>query len=183
MKKLYLLLISACLVLLSLQSSAKSLDFYFDEKINFDPAIPTPESVLGYQVGDWHVRHDQLVTYMQLLAEKSDRISIEVIGYSHEQRPLVLLTITNPARLNNIDAVQKQHLSQSLSGKKIEQNSPVITWMGYSVHGNEASGSNAALLVAYYLAAAQGEKIEKLLDDTVILLDPSLNPDGLARFS
>ena len=183
MKKLYLLLISACLALLSLQSSAKSLDFYFDEKINFDPAIPTPESVLGYQVGDWHVRHDQLVTYMQLLAEKSDRISIEVIGYSHEQRPLVLLTITNPARLNNIDAVQKQHLSQSLSGKKIEQNSPVITWMGYSVHGNEASGSNAALLVAYYLAAAQGEKIEKLLDDTVILLDPSLNPDGLARFS
>ncbi|WP_372767497.1 M14 metallopeptidase family protein [Pseudoalteromonas sp.] len=183
MKKLYLLLITACLALLSMQSSAKSLDFYFDEKINFDPAIPTPESVLGYQVGDWHVRHDQLVAYMKLLAQKSERINLEVIGYSHEQRPLLLLTITNPSRLNNIDAVRKQHLAQSIQGNNIKNDSPAITWMGYSVHGNEASGSNAALLVAYYLAAAQGEKINKLLDETVILLDPSLNPDGLARFS
>mgnify|MGYP005998849655 FL=1 len=55
--------------------------------------------------------------------------------------------------------------------------------MGYSVHGNESSGSNSALLVAYYLAAAQGNEINELLNNTVILLDPSLNPDGLARFA
>ena len=67
--------------------------FWPDEQ--FDPNIPTPESVLGYQVGDWHVRYDQLVNYMMLLAEKSDRINIEVMGYSHEQRPLLLLTIAS----------------------------------------------------------------------------------------
>ncbi|WP_394227510.1 M14 metallopeptidase family protein [Pseudoalteromonas spongiae] len=183
MKKLSFFLITACLALFSCISSAKNLNFYFDDNIRFDPSIPTPESVLGYQVGDWHVRHDQLVSYMKLLAEKSERINIEVIGYSHEQRPLLLLTIANPARLNNIETVRKQHLAQSIEGATINADAPVITWMGYSVHGNEASGSNAALLVAYYLAAAQGEKIDRLLDETVILLDPALNPDGLARFA
>ena len=162
MKKLSFFLITACLALFSCISSAKNLNFYFDDNIRFDPSIPTPESVLGYQVGDWHVRHDQLVSYMKLLAEKSERINIEVIGYSHEQRPLLLLTIANPARLNNIETVRKQHLAQSIEGTEINADAPVITWMGYSVHGNEASGSNAALLVAYYLAAAQGEKINRL---------------------
>lgn len=162
---------------------AKSLAFYFGDEVTFDSSIPTPQSVLGYQVGDWHVRHDQLVNYMQVLAAKSDRINLEVIGYTHEQRPLLLLTIASPENLNNIEGIRKQHLAQSIEGKALKENAPAITWMGYSVHGNEASGSNAALLVAYYLAAAQGDKIDRLLDSSVILLDPSLNPDGLARFS
>ncbi len=60
---------------------------------------------------------------------------------------------------------------------------PLVIQLGYSIHGNEASGSNAALLMAYYLAAAQGEKIEKQLSETIILFDPCYNPDGLNRFA
>ena len=56
-------------------------------------------------------------------------------------------------------------------------------WLGYSIHGNEASGSNAVLLTAYYLAAANGEEIDNILNNSIIILDPSFNPDGLQRFS
>ena len=60
---------------------------------------------------------------------------------------------------------------------------PIVVWIGHSIHGNEPSGANAALLSAYYLAAAQGKQIDELLDNVVILFDPSFNPDGLQRFS
>jgi hypothetical protein len=180
------LLTAVVFCLFSVLSSATPLDDFFAEKVTFDPTIPTPESVLGYQVGEWHVRHDQLVSYMQLLAQKSDRINLEVIGYSHEHRPLLLLSVAAPDKLKNIETLRKNHLAR-LDNKnaviKPDANAPAFVWMGYSVHGNEASGSNAALLVAYYLAAAQGEKIERILNELVVLVDPSLNPDGLSRFA
>ncbi|MCF2911071.1 M14 family metallopeptidase [Pseudoalteromonas sp. DL2-H2.2] len=174
------LLIVLCV--LSLQLSARPLSFYFDDTSQFDPSIPKPHEVIGYDVGEWHVRPEQLVQYLNVLAEASPRVSIKTIGYSHERRPLVLLTITEQARQGNIEAVKNAHLA-ALEQPQPRKDAPAVVWLGYSVHGNEPSGSNTAMLVAYYLAAAQGEKIDALLRDTVILLDPSLNPDGLARFA
>ncbi|WP_151173547.1 M14 metallopeptidase family protein [Pseudoalteromonas ruthenica] len=162
--------------------SAKPLDYYFNNDIQFDPNVPTPQSVLGYEVGEWHVRHDQLVYYMRALADASERVNIETIGYTHERRPLLMLTFAAPQRLADIEQVRAQHLAR-LEGEPGTNDDPAVVYMGYSVHGNESSGSNAALLVAYYLAAAQDQRVEKLLNDTVVLLDPSLNPDGLARFA
>ena len=184
LQSILLLLCVTLVTYLPLVISAKpmSLEDYFDKAVSFDPSIPTPESSLGYQVGEWHVRHDQIVKYMELLAEKSPRMSLEVIGYSHEQRPLLLMTVANEQRLANIDTIRQNHID-ALSGKKRDADAPAVVWMGYSVHGNEASGSNAALLFAYYLAAAQGPEIDKMLNDLVILIDPSLNPDGLNRFA
>ncbi|MCQ8891378.1 M14 family metallopeptidase [Pseudoalteromonas carrageenovora] len=179
-------IITIMVAMLSFSSMAKPLSYYFEQDVKFDPAIPTPEQVLGYEVGQWHVRHDQLVRYMEILADKSDRINFEVIGRTHEQRPLVMLTITAADKLTKIEQIRQDHLARldnKTSNKTNSQVPPSIVWMGYSVHGNESSGSNSALLVAYYLAAAQGAEIEELLNSTVILLDPSLNPDGLARFA
>ncbi|WP_404342079.1 M14 metallopeptidase family protein [Pseudoalteromonas mariniglutinosa] len=171
-------------LLLSFTALAKPLSYYFEQDIKFDPAIPSPEKVLGYEVGEWHVRHDQLVHYLQVLAEKSDRINIEVIGRTHEQRPLVMLTITAADKLHDIENIRQAHLARLASKESVSNTKhPAVVWMGYSVHGNESSGSNSALLIAYYLAAAQGVDIDKLLNNTVILLDPALNPDGLARFA
>jgi hypothetical protein len=181
--RLKLIIITIMVALISFSSIAKPLSYYFEDDTAFDPSIPTPAEVLGYEVGQWHVRHDQLVDYMKVLAQKSERINFEVIGRTHEQRPLVMLTITAPNKLKKIENIRQAHLAR-LENKNTEQaDQSAVVWMGYSVHGNESSGSNAALLVAYYLAAAQGEKIDNLLNDTVILLDPSLNPDGLARFA
>lgn len=182
MRTLFALTLFCCTYLISSGVAAQPVSYYFQQKVQFDPAIPKPEEVLGYQVGQWHVRHDQLVQYMRVLAEKSPRVSIETIGFSHEQRPLLLLKFSQPDNIAKLEQLREQHYAQVFK-KQQANNLPAFIWMGYSVHGNESSGSNAALLVAYYLAAAQGEEVEQLLNNSVVLLDPSLNPDGLARFA
>lgn len=164
----------------------KDLNYYLTDKINYNEAIPTPESVLGYHVGEWHVSHGQLVHYMQALAAASERISIEEIGRTYEQRPLLMLKITSVKNHKNLEAIRREHIklaNPEASGTLNIGNMPAVLWMGYSVHGNEPSGSNASMLVAYYLAAAQSDEIENMLANTVILLDPSVNPDGLNRFA
>ena len=156
--------------------------YFYNQDIAFDSSIPTPEQVLGYQVGEWHVSHDKLVEYMKAVAAVSDRIALEVTGYTYEQRPLLLLTITNAANHSQLPRIKKEHLSINTTNVNTTDK-PVVVWLGHSIHGNEASGSNAALLMVYYLAAAQGAEIDLMLANTIILLDPSYNPDGLNRFA
>lgn len=158
---------------------------YFLPEISYDSSIPTPEEFLGYQVGEWHVSHDQLAYYMKTLAESSDRISYEVYGRSHENRPLILLTITSPENHKNLENIRTAHLAitDPSAPNPDVKNMPAVIYQGFSIHGNEPSGANAGLLVAYYLAAGQGSEIDALLDNTVILFDPSYNPDGLNRFA
>ena len=140
-----------------------SLDYYLPADTEFDSGIPTPEEFLGYQIGEWHVSHDQLVAYVRELARTSDRVRIEEYARSYEKRPLVVLTITSPENHGRLQQIQQQHLILSDPAKSaaapLEQ-MPVVTYMGYSIHGNEASGSNAAPLVAYWLAAAKGDQVE-----------------------
>lgn len=184
MRKLLLLFI-----LISTQIQAQtndvSLDYYLPENVNYNPDIPTPQEVIGFVPGQWHVTHDRLLNYMQKLAEVSPRIQIENRGTTYEGRPLVLLTISSPENLQNIEQIRQNHLK--LIGKNAESvntsEMPIVINQGFSIHGNEPSGANAALVYAYYLAAAEGPQIENALQNTVILLDPSFNPDGLQRFA
>jgi hypothetical protein len=163
--------------------SQTNLAYYLPEGITYNPNIPTPESVIGHEVGEWHITHDKLVQYMHALADSSERISIENRGETFEGRPLLLLTITSPENHQNIDAIQTAHIQATSSNDLTTENRPIVVYQGFSIHGNEPSGSNASMLVAYYLAAGQGSKIENLLKNTVILFDPSFNPDGLQRFA
>lgn len=180
-----------CLGLVSAQTLANSendwqvqSDFdYLPVNVDYNPEITTPQAYLGYPVGKWHVRHDQLVGYMQLLATQSDRMQLTITGKTHEDRPLVQIAITQPEQLAKLDDLQAQHMQHIHAGTQPDAAAPLILYMGYSVHGNEPSGSNAAMLIAYYLAAAQGPDVEQLLNNAIILLDPSLNPDGLSRFA
>ena len=162
------------------QIKTETLDYYLPTDVTYNQNIPKPIDVIGHEVGEWHVTHDKLVYYMQALAAASDRITIENRGTSFEGRPLLLLTITSPQNQNNIENIRQQHLAlTSINGGKSDVSKmPIVVQEGFSIHGNEPSGSNAALAVAYYLAAAQGSKIDTLLNDVVILFDPSYNPDG-----
>lgn len=170
--------------LFTIQSFAKSSDLdYLPKEQNYNSAIPLPADILGYPVGTWHVRHDQLVNYMYALAEASDRVTIKEIGRTHEQRPLLLLTITSPSNQSNIEQLRTDHVARIDDGKSAPADAPLIINMGYSVHGNEPSGANASMLVAYHLAASNGAEVQKLLNENIILLDPALNPDGLSRFA
>ena len=174
---------SVCVAATPSDSLGRPVHAYLPADTAFDASIPTPESVLGAQVGEWHVRPDQLVGYMQILAEKSPRVRLVETGRTHENRPLLLLVITDEENQPKVDSWRQAHLSRLNTGKTSDANAPLILYMGYSIHGNEPSGSNAAMVIAYYLAAAQSPKVRELLKDNIVLLDPSLNPDGLGRFA
>ena len=94
-----------------------------------------------------------------------------------------MLTITSPQNHQNIDAIRKTHIAATESNTVNTSNMPIVVYQGFSIHGNEPSGANAGLLAAYYLAAAEGDHITELLNNTVVLFDPSFNPDGLQRFA
>ncbi|WP_298312376.1 M14 family metallopeptidase [uncultured Aquimarina sp.] len=162
-----------------------SLDYYLPKGVSYNPEIPTPQSVLGFVPGKWHVTHDKLVEYMKALAEASPRITIEDRGKTFEDRPIILLTITSEKNHQNLEKIRTQHLQLTQANASITDiaSMPAVVYQGFSIHGNEPSGSNASLLAAYYLAAGQGNEIDELLDKVVILFDPSLNPDGLQRFA
>jgi len=162
-----------------------NLDYYLPKDVTYNPSIPTPKSIIGHEVGEWHVTHDKLVYYMKELAEVSDRVQIEERGSTFEGRPVLLLKISSPANLSKLEQLRQEHVKLTENGAASlnTDTMPIVVYQGFSIHGNEPSGANAALAVAYYLAAAEGPKIDKLLNDVVILFDPSFNPDGLQRFS
>ena len=165
------------------QNLNQNLDYYFSE-LNFiaDENIPTPHEILGFNVGEWHVSHDKLLSYMFELEKASDRVKLEKTGKTYEGRDLVVLIITSEKNHNNIDNIIKQR-SKIYENEKDLKNKKIVLYQGFSIHGNESSGSNASLLYAYYLASAKGDFINNILENSVIIIDPSMNPDGLQRFS
>jgi len=182
MKKIILLysLLSALWLSAQVEQS-----YYLSDNHPYNPDIPTPQSVLGYEVGEWHVSHDRLVQYMTALAQVSDRITLENRGYTFERRPLLLLTITSPENHQRIDEIKAQHqqLTTPEGSNLAVENMPAVLYQGFSIHGNEPSGANAGLLAAYHLAASEDPETLALLDEVVVLFDPSFNPDGLQRFA
>lgn len=189
--------LSACLALfflcltipfLATPAAAAKLDYFLPGVADYDPAIPTPSQVLGQEVGQWHLRHDQLVHYLEVLSESSDRLTLEVQGTTHEGRRQVLVTATSPANQARLEAIRQAHVALSDPAGKAPSDAaiaamPAVVLLGYSIHGNEASGANASVLIAYHLAAARGPRMEAMLSDLVVLIDPALNPDGIGRFA
>ncbi|MFN3300390.1 MAG: M14 family metallopeptidase, partial [Sediminibacterium sp.] len=165
---------------------AQELSYYLPKNVAYNSAIPTPANIIGHEVGEWHVTHDRLVQYAKTIDQASDRMVLRPLGLTNEGRQQLALIITAPENHQRLEQIRQQHLALSnpdKSGALNTDDMPVVVWMGYSIHGNESSGANAALLAMYYLAAAQGSAVDELLKNTVIILDPSFNPDGLNRFA
>lgn len=180
MKKL--IIIALLFPFISLYPQEK--DYYFDNT-SFNPEISSPSEFMGYEIGDHHTRYDRIVDYMLYLAENSERVSFEQFGESVERRPQVIITICSPDNHAKLDQIRENHLklSDPLNNPDPDKSIPIIIQLGFNVHGNEASGGEASLLSAYYLAAAQGAEIDNILSSSVIFIEPVLNPDGRARFA
>ena len=164
----------------------KELNYYLSESTTYDKTIPTPEAFFGFQIGEQHLSHDQIVAYMRELDRLSDRITLKIVGRSYEFRPLMVLTITSPDNHRRLEEIRAEHLKltdPSVSAGLDVSKMPIVVYQGHSIHGNEASGANAGVLAAYHWAAAQGEAVEAALRDEIILFDPCFNPDGVQRFS
>lgn len=184
MKKLFLII---SLFTIHYSTGAQDLKYYLPDSVTYNPKIPKPKDIIYHEVGEWHITHDRLVNYMKVVAASApERIKLETMGFTYERRPQLMLIITSPKNHQRLEEIRQQHIKLSDPSQSASvniDNMPIVIWIGYSIHGNEPSGSNASLLSAYYLAAAQGKQIDELLENTVILFDPSFNPDGLQRFS
>jgi hypothetical protein len=136
-----------------------NLSYYLPSEWQYtlDSRITTPEQYLGFQLGSQHVEWNQVVGYMQLLSEQSKRISIKTYGHTYEHRPLICLQITSPQNQDNLEYLRKEHLKVI---KGADCSGPVVTCVGNSIHGNEPSGVQGAIVVAYFLAAAQAAEID-----------------------
>ena len=180
MKKLLLLLIPSLFL-----NAQVGLDYYLGDLSEYNKSIPTPLSVIGHEVGEFHISHDKLSHYVQEISRASNRVKLVNRGKSYENRTSWLMIITSESNHSRLEEIRKQHLELSNSkNKDIDvSNMPIVVYQGFSVHGDEPSGSNASLPLMYHLLASNSQETMELLENTIILLDPSFNPDGLQRFS
>ncbi|WP_316839209.1 M14 family zinc carboxypeptidase [Pedobacter gandavensis] len=170
------------LSLISIQPLLAQNNYFFPTATALDARIPTPEQFLGYPIGTYYTRYDQVLAYLRRLEKVSDRVHVESIGKTYEQREQVIVTITAPANYAKLEQIRQEHLAQVDPSKPVLGNTaPVIIHLGYGVHGNETSSTETSLLTAYYLAASNDAETQKWLTESVVFIDPALNPDGRDR--
>ncbi|MBN7815999.1 M14 family metallopeptidase [Algoriphagus pacificus] len=170
-------------IFLCLNSQAQENYFFPGE--TFDPAIPSPSEFLGYKIGEWHTRYDLIVKYFETLDELSDRAELKVIGYTHELRPKIILTIASEENMGKLEEIRLKQLQLADPRQSMPDVSsmPAIIHQGYGVHGNEPSSAEAAMLTAYWLLASQSELAQELKANAIVHIDPTVNPDGRDRHS
>ncbi|HKL09404.1 MAG TPA: M14 family zinc carboxypeptidase, partial [Bacteroidales bacterium] len=176
--------ILSCLLIISYTINAQiDFDYYLGKDIPVNNEIPGPGSSSGHAFGEWHFSHDQVVYYLKNLSQNSDRVKMVEYGRTHENRPLYHFIISSPENIANLEKIRENHLKHIVSeeNKSGPDNDPIIVWLGYGVHGNESSATNASLLTAYYLLSSDEEQVKEYLNHAVIIIDPSLNPDGFNR--
>ncbi len=154
----------------------------------YDPAVPTPRSVLGYDVGDRFTPHHLLMRYVERLAATSRRVHVDTVGRSFEGREMLNVVITSEANQQRREQIRTDAVALSdpigaaaSSASAIASRLPAIVWLGHTVHGNEASGAESAIALMYQLAAGQDAETRMILDSVVVLIDPLQNPDGHER--
>ena len=146
--------------------------------------ITSPAEFFGFRIGTRHLRHEQVCNYMQRLASESDRVALIPYATSHGGRQLFVLVITSPKNHADLVKIKKKHQELASGLRNVaRKDDRSIMYLGYGVHGDEASAMNASPLVAYHLASSLADSVVNSLESSVFLLDPSLNPDGGSRFA
>lgn len=146
---------------------------------------PTPESFLGYPLGSRFSFHHRIADYVKTLAEKNpDRVKLIPYGSTYEGRPLLVAVVASPENLARIETIRTDNLkSIGMMPGSPSGSVPAIAWLSYNVHGNEAVSSEAAMKVMYELLNTGNPTTQEILKNTVVILDPCLNPDGRDRYA
>jgi hypothetical protein len=175
-------------LVLALTAHAARAQHAFSTGGAYDPAVPTPRAVLGYEVGDAFTPHALLARYLERVAAASRRIRLDTMGRTVEGREMFLVVATseaNQARLAQIQADAARLADPRGAGAAelaaVAARTPAITWLGFTVHGGEASGMEAAIALVYQLAAGRDAETQMILDSSVVLIEPVQNPDGHER--
>ena len=162
----------------------------FYENADYDPEIKSPQEYFGFSIGEKPIRYHRAVSYLKILSDLSPRVNIFMTGKTHEGRALFHLVISSEENMRNLltiknkiaDLSDSRKLKSTSAASVIARETPAIAWLMYSIHGDELSGLDAGVYMAYHLAAANDEKTKSVLENVVIGLDISENPDGRERY-
>lgn len=162
-----------------------SLTLYFLPGVNAQ--LKSPEEFLGYKIGSRYTPHWKIVGYFQqVAAAASSQVKLEQYGFTNEGRPLLLAFVASPENLNRLEQIRQNNLRLAqLANDNIppmEEGAPALVWLSYNVHGNETSSSEAAMLTLYSLLDPANPGAKEWLKNTVVIIDPCINPDGRDRY-
>ncbi|WP_182958627.1 M14 family metallopeptidase [Pedobacter gandavensis] len=145
--------------------------------------LKSPDEFLGYALGSKFTPHYKVLEYFKYLGSANKNIKIQKYGTTYEGRELLVAVISAKENMDNLDLIRRQNLSLSNAEKPlIKGKQPAILWLSYNVHGNEASSTETALKMLFTLAEAKSIGIQNWLKNTVVIIDPCLNPDGRERY-
>lgn len=147
----------------------------------FTQTLQSPQEFLGYELGTRFTRHADVVRYFDHVAENSDLVNYHTYGNTNEHRPLTYAVISASENLENLEEIRNNHLRNTgiQSGTYNASNGKAIVWLSYNVHGNESSSTEASMKTLYELVSNRKD----LLGNTVIIMDPCVNPDGRDRYA
>ncbi len=145
----------------------------------------SPDQFFNKKIGEQHLRYDQIEQYLNYLAQNNAKIKRMPYGMSHEGRGLNLTLVSSKQNIDQLDAIRIRHeqLNNPFATPLNTQTMPAIIWLSFSAHGNEPSGTHAAIKAIYQLINSQDASIQSWLDNTVILFDTIANPDGYDAFA
>ena len=147
-------------------------------------ALQTPAQFLGYTLGEEFTTHARVVDYVKYLAQQApNRIKVQEYGKTYEGRPLLLAYVANDENLPRLEQIRENNLRQAgvMTGP-VQGKQPAIVWMSYNIHGNESVSTESVMQVLYDLVDPNNQQTKKWLENTVVLLDPCVNPDGRERY-
>ncbi len=165
--------------------------FTFFDRGPYRQSVPRPDDILGYAAGEYQTQYAiQQAVLDSLIAAAADRVRTEVIGATEEGRSMRLLIISAPENIARLDEIRSDvnrladpRTTDPTAAAEIAANTPVVVMLSYSIHGNEPAGFEAAMWVAYQFLASEEPATMEMLQNTVVLLNPSANPDGHERFA
>ena len=152
-------------------------------------SIESPSEFLGYPLGSRFTRHHRMLDYMEYLAESSERVRLREYGRTHQDRRLVIVSVSSASNIENLESITSNNraladpeTADSRVDSIVETN-PAIAWFSYNVHGNEPSTMETSMQVAYTVAAGENEELAEIRENVVLVVDPCLNPDGHERYA
>lgn len=148
-------------------------------------AVKSPSQFLGYTLGSKFTPHHKIAAYFtEVTAARPQSVKLQQYGETYEGRPLMLAFVSSPENINRLEEIRNNSMRMSgeLKDKAADVNMPVIVWLSYNVHGNEASSSEVSMRTLYELVSPTHPQTSEWLKNTVIIIDPCLNPDGRDRY-
>ena len=150
----------------------------------FAQQIQSPAEFLGYKLGEKFTPHYRIADYFRYVAKTATNVELKQFGTTNEGRPLLAMFIASPENIKRLEEIRHNNLRLAgVESGTATTNAPVITWLSYNVHGNEPASSEAAMWTLFDLVDPTNTKSAEWLKNSVVVIDPCLNPDGRDRYT